>query len=53
LSHLRGALDEKKIASLYRMLIRAGFSSDNIRKELRGVTHGDLPNFPAASDDET
>ena len=53
LSHLRGALDEKKIASLYRMLLRAGFSSDVIRKELRGVPHGDLPDFPATSDDET
>ena len=53
LSHLRGALDEKKIASLYRMLLRAGFSSDSIRKELRGVTHGDLPDFPATPDDET
>ena len=53
LSHLRGALDEKKIASLYRMLLRAGFSSDVIRKELRGVTHGDMPDFPATPDDET
>jgi regulatory protein len=52
LSHLRGALDERKIASLYRMLLRAGFSSDVIRKELRGVTRGDLPDFPATSDDE-
>ena len=52
LSHLRGALDEKKIASLYRILLRAGFSSDNIRKELRGVTRGNLPDFPT-SDDET
>ena len=53
LSHLRGALDERKIASLYRMLLRAGFSSDVIRKELHGVTHGDLLDFPAPSDDET
>jgi len=53
LSHLRGALDEKKIASLYRMLLRAGFSSDIIRQELRGVTHGDLADFPATPDDET
>ena len=52
LSHLRGALDERKIASLYRMLLRAGFSSDVIRKELRGITRGDLPDFPATSDDE-
>ena len=49
LSHLRGALDEKKIASLYRMLLRAGFSSDVIRKELRGVTHGDLRRIPRPS----
>ena len=53
LSHLRGALDEKKIASLYRMLLRAGFSSDVIRRELRGVTRGNLPDFPDTSDDET
>jgi regulatory protein len=52
LSHLRGALDKKKIASLYRMLLRAGFSSDIIRKELRGVTHGDLAEFPAPAEDE-
>jgi regulatory protein len=53
LSHLRGALDQKKIASLYRMLLRAGFSSDVIRKELRGVDRGDLPDFLDNSDDET
>lgn len=52
LSHLRGALDERKIASLYRTLLRAGFSSDVIRKELRGITRGDLPDFPATSDDQ-
>jgi regulatory protein len=52
LSHLRGALDERKIASLYRMLLRAGFSSDVIRKELRGITRGDLPDFPSTSDDQ-
>jgi regulatory protein len=52
LSHLRGAIDQKKLASLYRMLIRAGFSSDVIRRELHGVTRGDLPDFPDASDDE-
>ncbi len=51
LSHLRGAIDQKKIASLYGSLLRAGFSSDVIRKELRGVTHGDLPDFP--NDDES
>jgi regulatory protein len=49
LAHLRGALDQRKIASLYRSLLSAGFSSDVIRAELRGVTHGDLPDFPEAS----
>ena len=53
LSQLRVTLDEKKIASLYRMLLRAGFTSEAIRKELRGVTHGDLPHFPTAPDGET
>jgi regulatory protein len=52
LSHLRGALDKKKTASLYRMLLRAGFSSDIIRKELRGITHGDLPDFPTSADED-
>ena len=52
LSHARGALGPNKIASIYRSLIRAGFSSDTIRAELRGVTHGDLPEFPDAADSE-
>jgi regulatory protein len=46
LAHIRGALDQRKIASLYRTLLRAGFSTDVIRTELRGVTQGDLPEFP-------
>jgi regulatory protein len=52
LSHLRGPLDQRKIASLYRSLLSAGFSSDLIRAELRGATQGDLPEFPdpAAND---
>jgi len=46
LSHMRGPVDEKKLASLYRMLLRAGFSSDVIRNELRAVSRGDLPDLP-------
>src|SRR6202050_3803839 len=49
LAHLRGALDQRKIASAYRRLLRAGFSSDVIRAELRGITHGDLPDLPDPS----
>jgi regulatory protein len=52
LSHVRGALAQNKIASLYRSLLRAGFSSDVIRAELRGITHGDLPDLPDALDTE-
>jgi regulatory protein len=40
---LRGALDDRKVASLYRSLLRAGFSSDAIRRELKSLTAEDLP----------
>lgn len=39
----RGEIDEKKIASLYRSLLRAGFSADAIRRQLKSVAAGDLP----------
>jgi regulatory protein len=39
----RGEIDEKKLASLYRSLIGAGFPADLIRKELYRVTHEDVP----------
>jgi regulatory protein len=50
LATMRGALDERKIASLYRGLLRAGFSGDVIRTELRAATKAavdDLPEVPA------
>jgi regulatory protein len=31
---MRGPLDERRVASLYRSLLRAGFSADTIRREL-------------------
>jgi regulatory protein len=37
LSHMRGPFDEKKLASLHRSLLAAGFSSDTIREEIRSV----------------
>jgi regulatory protein len=43
LAHIRGPLDERKIASLYRTFLRAGFSAEMIRGELRGVARGELP----------
>ena len=44
----RGEIDEKKIASLYRTLLRAGFSSDTIRRELKRATSEDLPEIDTA-----
>jgi regulatory protein len=43
-------LDDRKIASLYRTLLRAGFSSETIRRELKRVTSDDLPD-PEPPDD--
>ncbi|MBZ5641339.1 MAG: RecX family transcriptional regulator [Acidobacteriia bacterium] len=39
LKTLRGPLDERKKASLYRSLLRAGFSGETIRRELRAVAN--------------
>ena len=39
----RGEIDEKKLASLYRSLLRAGFSSDVVRKELKRMTREEVP----------
>ena len=39
----RGELDEKKLASLYRSLLRAGFSADVIRRELKSTLREDVP----------
>ena len=51
LSHLRGPLEQKRLASLYRNLLTAGFSSEIIRAELKGLTRGDLPELPDAEAD--
>lgn len=47
----RGEIDERKLASLYRSLIGAGFPSDLIRKELHRATREELPEVDA--NDET
>jgi regulatory protein len=39
----RGEIDEKKMASMYGSLLRAGFSSDVIRRQLRSLTNEDVP----------
>ena len=39
----RGEIDERKIASLYRSLMRAGFAPDLIRRELQAATKAPVP----------
>ena len=43
---LRGPLDERRRASLYRSLLRAGFSPDTIRRELNALTKTTTEEFP-------
>ena len=47
---LRGEIDERKVASLYRSLLAAGFPSDLIRKELYKLTHQEIPDSEAESE---
>jgi regulatory protein len=51
LAHLRGPLDQRKLASLYRSLLTAGFSADAIRAELRAITRSNLPDLSDAESD--
>jgi regulatory protein len=39
----RGEIDEKKMASIYGSLLRAGFSSDVVRRELKAMVKEDMP----------
>ncbi len=39
----REKVDDRKLASLYRSLLRAGFSADVIRRELKSLTREDVP----------
>jgi regulatory protein len=53
LSIARGPLDQRKLASLYRSLLRAGFSSDAIRAALNeaktSIAAADLDSLPDAA----
>ena len=49
LTNLKLPLDQRKIASLYRSLLGAGFSAEIIRAELRNATRGDLPDLAETS----
>ncbi len=39
----RGEIDEKKMASIYGSLLRAGFSADVVRRELKAIVKEDVP----------
>jgi len=39
----RGEIDEKKMASIYGSLLRAGFSADVVRRELKALAKEDVP----------
>jgi len=43
LKSFRGAVDDRKIASIYGSLLRAGFPADLIRRELRRLTAEEIP----------
>ena len=45
-----GKIDGKKIASIYGSLLRAGFPSDVIRRELKSLTSEEVPEADIASD---
>ncbi len=47
---LRGPLDERMVASIYRSLLRAGFSTDAIRNELRAATRSRVTEFADTSE---
>lgn len=43
LRSFRGEITENKIASMYRSLLRAGFSADVVRRELKSLTREEVP----------
>ena len=43
----RGEIDEKKMASLFGSLLRAGFSADVVRRELKALTREEVPEVEA------
>lgn len=51
LKSFRGEIDNRRLASIYRSLLRAGFSSDVIRRELRAATKEDPGELPSPEQD--
>jgi regulatory protein len=49
LKTLRGPFDQRRAASLMQSLLRAGFSSETIRREIRTATKAEIPETPNES----
>jgi regulatory protein len=52
LARFHGPLDQRKLASVYRSLLRAGFPADLIRTELRVAARADVPDSSTAPEEE-
>jgi len=50
LRSFRGEIDERKTASIYGSLLRAGFPADLIRRELKRLTREEIPEAGDAAD---
>jgi regulatory protein len=46
----RGEIDERKMASIYGSLLRAGFSADVVRRELKAIVKEDVPDAEMESE---
>jgi regulatory protein len=51
LAHIHVPLDQRKVASLYRSLLRSGFPADIIRAELHRATRAEVPNVETPVDE--
>ena len=51
LRSFRGEITENKIASMYRSLLRAGFSADVVRRELKSLTHDEVPEVDSQTEE--
>jgi len=51
LRSFRGEIDANKLASMYRSLLRAGFSADVVRRELKSITREEVPDAEAATEE--
>jgi regulatory protein len=50
LRSFRGEISDKKMASLYRSLLQAGFPGDAIRRELKSITREEVPDAEPATE---